>query len=99
MDSTSSEAIRGIRTVFEAVIADGLRRESVVGATDAEIDTALAAQGGSGAPSAVREVLRLVGRSPGLWLAGSGSRRADDDLRHEGERARDACHVAEPRHR
>ncbi|CAL9389675.1 hypothetical protein [Streptomyces albus] len=73
MDSTSSEAIRGIRTVFEAVIADGLRRESVVGATDAEIDTALAAQGGSGAPSAVREVLRLVGRSPGLWLAGSGS--------------------------
>ncbi|MFF9557563.1 hypothetical protein ACF1DY_17325 [Streptomyces albus] len=72
MDSTSSEAIRGIRTVFEAVIADGLRRESVVGATDAEIDTALAAQGVSGAPSAVREVLRLVGRSPGLWLAGSG---------------------------
>ncbi|MER7963692.1 hypothetical protein [Streptomyces ardesiacus] len=72
MDSTSSEAMKDIRTVFESVIADGLRRESVEGATDAEIDTALAAQGVADAPSAVREVLRLVGRSPGLWLAGSG---------------------------
>ncbi|WP_199807433.1 hypothetical protein [Streptomyces sp. NRRL F-5650] len=58
--------------MFESVIADGLRRESVEGATDTEIDTALAAQGVAGAPSAVREVLRLVGRSPGLWLTGSG---------------------------
>ncbi|AYF77060.1 hypothetical protein D7D52_28270 [Nocardia yunnanensis] len=60
-----------IRIVFDNVVADGLRRDSVVGATDAAIDAYAAGQGVARVPGAVREVLRLIGARHGLWLAGT----------------------------
>ncbi|MFJ9362865.1 hypothetical protein ACIRRA_00385 [Nocardia sp. NPDC101769] len=61
-----------IRIVFDAVIADGLRRDSVAGASEAAIDAYAARQGVVRVPEGVREVLRLIGRRHGLWLAGTG---------------------------
>ncbi|MEV5719289.1 hypothetical protein AB0L41_35845 [Amycolatopsis mediterranei] len=52
-------------------MSDGLRADSVRGASDAEIDDWAAEQGARAVPVAVREVLRLIGRDHGLWLAGS----------------------------
>jgi hypothetical protein len=43
----------------------------MVGATDEQIDAMAAAQGVAHVPVAVREVLRLIGHDPGMWLAGS----------------------------
>lgn len=60
-----------IQVVFENVVADGLRRDSVAGATDAAIDEYAARQGVATVPEAVREVLRLIGGRHGLWLAGT----------------------------
>ncbi|MEV6095104.1 hypothetical protein [Nocardia sp. NPDC051981] len=60
-----------IRIVFENVVADGLRRDSVQGATEAEIDGFAARQDIAQVPEAVREVLRLIGKRHGLWLAGT----------------------------
>lgn len=57
--------------IFEKAITDGLRRESVGGATDAEIDAMAAQQGVDEVPAAAREVLRHVGKNPSLWFAGS----------------------------
>ncbi|MFC8045728.1 hypothetical protein [Nocardia sp. NPDC057353] len=60
-----------IRATFEAVIAEGLRRDSVRGASDDQIDRFAAEQGVGEVPAAVRAVLRLVGDRPGRWFAGT----------------------------
>ncbi len=60
-----------VRAVFDRVAADGLRRDSVQGASDEQIDRMAAEQRVARVPEAVREVLRLVGVRSGLWLAGT----------------------------
>ncbi|WP_067811103.1 hypothetical protein [Actinomadura kijaniata] len=71
MGNRSADARERVRGIFEKVVADGLRRESVAGASEEQIDAAAAAQGVDRLPEAVREVLRRVGARPGRWLAGS----------------------------
>ncbi|MFD7655142.1 hypothetical protein ACFV4N_14300 [Actinosynnema sp. NPDC059797] len=71
MSQPSESAIERIRAVFDRAVRDGLRRDSVRGASDEEIDRMAAEQGVDRVPEAVREVLRLVGSRPGLWLAGT----------------------------
>ncbi|MFI9506961.1 hypothetical protein [Nocardia sp. NPDC052566] len=60
-----------VRSIFEGVVADGLRRGSVRGASDPEIGRFAAAQGLTSVSVAVREVLRLIGAQQGLWSTGS----------------------------
>ncbi|MFC9435568.1 SMI1/KNR4 family protein [Nocardia sp. NPDC057030] len=60
-----------IKSVFEQVVREGLDPGSVTGAADSDIDRFAAAQGVVCVPEAVREVLRLVGRRPGIWFAGT----------------------------
>ncbi|WP_439661370.1 hypothetical protein ACSHWB_07650 [Lentzea sp. HUAS TT2] len=60
-----------IHAVFDGVCANGLRRGSVLGASDGQIDQMAADQGAKRVPLAVREVLRLMGVQSGLWLAGA----------------------------
>ncbi|MCP9621019.1 hypothetical protein FOH10_26690 [Nocardia otitidiscaviarum] len=57
-----------IGEIVERVFAAGLRRDSVVGASDAAIDRFAAAQGVERVPTAVRATLRLLGEHPGFWL-------------------------------
>jgi hypothetical protein len=67
----SADPAGRVREIFAAAVADGLRADSVIGAGDDEIDAWAVEQGARAVPAAVREVLRLVGRDHGLWLAGS----------------------------
>ncbi len=60
-----------IDAIFDRVCANGLRRGSVVGASDDQIDQMAADQGVERVPEAVREVLRIMGVQSGLWLAGT----------------------------
>ena len=60
-----------VEVVFERVCANGLRRESVVGASDDQIDQMAAYQGVAHVPQTVCEVLRIMGVQSGLWLAGT----------------------------
>ncbi|GGP50611.1 hypothetical protein [Saccharothrix coeruleofusca] len=64
-------AAGAIRATFERVLSEGLKPESVTGASDEQIDAMAAEQGAAGVPAAAREVLRLIGVNHGLWLAGS----------------------------
>ncbi|WP_194891620.1 hypothetical protein [Catenulispora pinisilvae] len=57
-----------VREIVEAVFAAGLRRGSVAGASQEEIERFAAAQGVPRVPPAVQEVLRLIGTRPGLWM-------------------------------
>ncbi|MFC3432665.1 hypothetical protein GL305_26985 [Nocardia seriolae] len=57
--------------MVDRVVADGLRRGSMVGASDSQIDGWANAQNVSIVPVAVREVLRLIGMQSSLWLSGS----------------------------
>ncbi|MBF6397214.1 SMI1/KNR4 family protein [Nocardia cyriacigeorgica] len=57
-----------MREITESVYVDGLSRDSVVGASDLEIDAFAQRQGVNTVPAAVREMLRLIGRNPGLWF-------------------------------
>ncbi|WP_280355365.1 hypothetical protein [Nocardia otitidiscaviarum] len=68
----SQEAARErIRSAFEEVLAQGLRRDSVRGATDEEIVRYANRQQVAHVPVAVREVFRLIGGGPGLWFDGT----------------------------
>ncbi|MFF5096208.1 MULTISPECIES: hypothetical protein [Actinosynnema] len=60
-----------MRDTFARVVAEGFRADEVVGASAEEIDGVARAQRASGVPAALREVLRLMGREPGMWLSGS----------------------------
>ncbi|MCG8923236.1 hypothetical protein [Lentzea sp. CC55] len=60
-----------IDAIFERVCANGLRRGSVAGASDDQIDQMAAEQDVDRVPEAVREVLRIMGVRSGLWLAGT----------------------------
>lgn len=71
MGQQSGAVAESIRLIFEGVVAEGLRRDSVIGASDEEIDRFAVGQGVVSVPSALREVLRLVGVEPGLWFAGT----------------------------
>ncbi|MEV6874708.1 hypothetical protein [Amycolatopsis sp. NPDC051128] len=71
MTEPNDEATERIREIFAEAVSNGLRANSVSGASDDEIDTWAAEQGARAVPAAVREVLRTIGRDHGLWLAGS----------------------------
>jgi hypothetical protein len=71
MNQPPEGASARIRATFEKVVADGLRRGSVAGASDEQIDQMAAAQGVDVVPEAVREVLRLLGVRSGLWFPGT----------------------------
>ncbi|PTM58495.1 hypothetical protein [Desmospora activa] len=72
MTNPSKNAVANrIRNRFQAAIDAGIKPESVSGSSDSEIDSMAHDQGVHRVPAAVREVLRLIGRKPGLWLAGS----------------------------
>ncbi|MFE9579254.1 hypothetical protein ACFYO1_22910 [Nocardia sp. NPDC006044] len=64
-------AAEAVRMTVERVVADGLRRESMTGASDQQIDAWAVQQGVSAIPQAVREILRLIGVRRSRWLAGS----------------------------
>jgi hypothetical protein len=64
-------AIERIREIFNQSVADGLRADSVAGASDQQIDAMAASQGVDTVPAAVREVLRILGTGHGLWMSGS----------------------------
>lgn len=70
-DNAARAAVRGIRDVFEQVVAGGFRAEKVEGASDEQIDAMAAAQGVRMVPAALREVLRILGRRSGAWLPGA----------------------------
>lgn len=71
MTEPSVDPAQQIRAAFDETIGEGLRADSVAGASDGEIDEMVTAQRAAAVPDAVREVLRLIGREHGLWLAGS----------------------------
>ncbi|PAZ15958.1 hypothetical protein CLM62_10815 [Streptomyces sp. SA15] len=72
VDESAAAAVRGIRDVFDQVVAGGFRAEKVEGASDEEIDAMAAAQGVRMVPAALREVLRILGKQGGAWLPGAG---------------------------
>ena len=78
-----SAAVARIRAIFAEMVAAGYRAEKVEGASDEEIDAVAAAQGVPMVPAAVREILRIMGRRPGLLMAGSvfGVATADPELK------------------
>ncbi|MFB8002157.1 SMI1/KNR4 family protein [Nocardia sp. NPDC056000] len=57
-----------VRNITETAYSAGLRRSSVKGASEDEIDRFGAEQGVQNIPTAVREILRSVGREPGYWM-------------------------------
>ncbi|MBF6170057.1 hypothetical protein IU476_01110 [Nocardia blacklockiae] len=65
------EGAERVRAIFTSAVSDGLRPESVSGASDEDIDAWAGEQGARAVPAAVRAVLRLIGRNHGLWLPGS----------------------------
>ena len=71
MTVPNAGAAERIREIFATAVSDGLRADSVRGASDDEIDAWAAGQGARAVPEAVREVLRVLGNDHGLWLAGS----------------------------
>jgi len=71
VDRETADAQRRVREIFASAVAEGFRAETVEGASDADIDRMAAAQGVPAVPAALREVLRLLGRKPALWFAGS----------------------------
>lgn len=66
-----ADAVISIRRTFHSVVAQGWRPDTVSGADDAEIEAWARAQGVTRIPSAVREVLSLIGKRHGIWLAGT----------------------------
>lgn len=60
-----------IRNIFEEAMAQGLKRDSVKGASDDEITRFAAEQRVTNVPAAIREVFRLIGARPGLWFDGT----------------------------
>ncbi|MFF1613888.1 hypothetical protein ACFVYA_39500 [Amycolatopsis sp. NPDC058278] len=71
MTAPNTDPAGRVREIFAGAVSDGLRADSVRGASDAEIDGWAAEQGARAVPAAVREVLELIGQNHGLWLAGS----------------------------
>lgn len=62
---------QSIRAEFDRLVTGGFRAELVEGALDSEIDEWARRQGVRTVPEAFREVLRLVGRQPGAFIAGT----------------------------
>ena len=71
MTVPNADPAERIREIFAAAVSDGLRADSVSGASDDEIDAWAAEQGARAVPAAVRAVFRVIGRDHGLWLTGS----------------------------
>lgn len=104
---STSEAVRGrIRRTFDSVVAAGLRPGSVEGASDEAIGRFAAEQGVTHVPTAVREVLRLIGAWPGLWFPptdfgvdsgiGDGKGAARDILRRIPRTAGESAELTDP---
>jgi hypothetical protein len=76
-------AIARIRAIFAEMVAAGYRAEMVEGASDEEIDAVAAAQGVAVVPAAMREILRIMGRRPGLLMAATlfGVETADPEVK------------------
>jgi hypothetical protein len=70
-ETSSIEARRRIREIFDLVVADGLRPEAVAGASTEQLRAWAASQGVSTVPAAVAEVFGLVGVRQGPWWYGS----------------------------
>jgi hypothetical protein len=70
VDDNTAAAAR-VRGVFKEVVARGFRAEAVEGASDEQIDIWAAAQGVRVVPAAVREIMRIMGKSRIGWLASS----------------------------
>jgi hypothetical protein len=71
MEREAADAVSRVQQIFASVVAEGFRAETVHGASDEEIDRMAMAQGVSTVPASLREVLRLLGRDPAMWIAGS----------------------------
>lgn len=71
MERDATDAVRRVREIFAAVVAEGFRAEVVQGASDEEIDHMAMTQGVAAVPASLREVLRLLGRKPTVWFSGS----------------------------
>jgi hypothetical protein len=85
MNRETIEAAGRVREIFANVVAAGFRPEMVEGASDDEIDRMAMAQGVPAVPAALREILRLIGRDPGLWITGSifGVNAMDSAVKHD----------------
>ena len=85
MEPEAADAVSRVREIFASVVAEGFRVETVQGASDEEIDRMAVTQGVSVVPVALREVLRLLGREPGLWIPGStfGARFVDAAVKRD----------------
>ncbi|MGX1776548.1 SMI1/KNR4 family protein [Nocardia brasiliensis] len=86
-----------IHAAFQDVVAYGLRPEAVSGATDAQIDDMAAAQGAPAVPTAVREVLRLIGDDQGPFLSGGCFFGVDEMREDVKETALEFYDMASPR--
>lgn len=71
MQGQAADPATQVRKTFDDVVAEGFRADMVEGASDDEIDRMADAQGVPAVPAALREVLRLLGKKPGLWFSGT----------------------------
>jgi hypothetical protein len=71
VEQGKTDAASRVREIFTSVVTEGFRVEMVEGASDEEIDRMATAQGVRAVPASLREVMRLLGRKPALWFAGS----------------------------
>jgi hypothetical protein len=71
VEREAADAVSRVREIFASVVAEGFRVEMVEGASDEEIDRMAMTQGVTAVPASLREVLRLLGREPALWITGS----------------------------
>ena len=76
--AAAPDSARRIRATYDRVLAEGLRSDSISGASRDQIDAMAAAQRVASLPAALREVYGLIGARSGLWLAGSSFGTAMD---------------------
>jgi hypothetical protein len=70
-ETSSVQARRRIRAIFDRVVADGVRADAVAGASEQQLREWAESQAVSALPAAVAEVFGLVGVKPGPWWYGS----------------------------
>jgi hypothetical protein len=70
-ETSSVQARRRIREIFDRVVADGLRRDAVAGASEEQLREWAESQAVSVLPAAVAEVFGLLGVKQGPWWYGS----------------------------
>lgn len=82
-ETSSEQARRRIREIFDRVVADGLRSDMVAGASPEQLYEWAASQGVGTLPAAVEEVFGLLGVRQGPWWYGSTASvsRLDEELK------------------